>query len=691
MCERFWTLPVSNKCLAAVLAAATVTLLAARLALPGDIYVNVWGDRDLWRALSVSYHWPLYGPEMIGGVRAPGGGFYMILAAILAISHDVTVVNAAVFCLFAASVLLIGWYFARRISPLAGVLIAITLAGSVVVNETLWIWNPGFILLFATAVTVFGYSYVATGSPLSLGLATASLAIGMQVHLQITQVALGLILAAITYRPKFTWRHAIAIFLGFTIPYLPNILSGNARLVETAASLPANAVSNYFYWEVNRLWPKMHLFAKLFGGAATEFADRGLWVRIPLMISDLMMLLLAVGAIIATVKSSRKIFNDEPVGFLSLVILVNAGTVLTSDLQVRHMVAAAPAAAALLGLTAERVLARLSRKRPIAPFAAVIFCSLFVFRLVPASVAGFASHQFQIASVAAQTEIAATLKPNFYFDRDAFEAHVAEFTRSGPHHWLVVSNGIPNHMSFLYQTLPVRNTGAGHKGCIAIVIKSNSDGDLRDDLVASPSLAELGVTFGAPVAESDHFLYLPYITRDGNCLKTFPNGYIPTAFEAAYLTANAPAAAKVMQDRAVFVMRRQGDRYPIGIELRYEDSAFVAIMHGRLLRGYTGLHFDSIVAPILCFTSEKEIYPIRFSNVAIGSPQQATLAPWRSPQFSLPDGRYRVWLISSDRGQPIAKLTGDLVVPTMEAAVPPLAALEPPAECFGKDRSAIQK
>ena len=69
------------------------------------------------------------------------------------------------------------------------------LAGSVIVGDILGVWNPGFILIFATAATVFGYSFLADGRALTLALATAALAIGMQVHLQITQVALGLILA----------------------------------------------------------------------------------------------------------------------------------------------------------------------------------------------------------------------------------------------------------------------------------------------------------------------------------------------------------------------------------------------------------------------------------------------------------------------------------------------------------------
>ena len=682
-------LQVFNNCLAAVLAAATVALLVTRLALPGDIYVNVWGDRDLWRALSVPDHWPLFGPESNGGIRAPGGAFYLILWAILAISRDVATVNAAVVLSYAASVLLIGIFFARSVSPLAGALVAASLASSVIVGEILGVWNPGFILIFATATTVFGYSFLADGRALTLGLATAAIAIGMQVHLQITQVALGLILATAIYRRKLTWHHAVAVFVGLIFPYLPNLLLGGASLIRTASSLPNNAINNYVFWEVARLGSKANLFAKLFGGAATEYANRGSVWRLPLIISDLMMLLLAAGGMFATAISPRKHLNSAPIGFLSLTLLVNAGTLLISDLQVRHMVAVTPAAAALIGLAAERVVVHLGQRKLVAYVAAIVLCGLFAIRLVPPIIAGFAPHPFYMASAAAQSEIAAALKHAFYADHEAFEAHVAEFTRIGPHHWLVVSNGIQNHMSFLYQTFPTANVGVSRESCTAIVAKSDVDGDLRSDLAASPSLAGLGAVFGEAAIESAHFLYVPYNTRDGNCLKTFPNAYIPTAFETAYLAINSPAAAKVVIGGVVFVVPQPGHRDPIGIELRHENSGYVAIMQGRLLRGYTGLYFYSIIAPSLCFAGEQDVRVVRFSNVAIGSPQRATLAPWRSQMFTLPDSNYRVWLIGTEISQPTAvrKVVGDLLIPDMTATVPNSAALQPPAACFRQDRS----
>ena len=678
-----------NKLMAAVLVTAVVVLVAGRLAASGDVSLTVWGDRDLWRALSVPDHWPLYGPEINGGMRGPGGAFYLLLAAILAVGRNVITVNIAVILLFAASVLLIGVFFARRVSGLAGALVAAALAGSVILGHALGVWNPGFILIFATAATLFGYAFLVDGRALELGLATAAIAIGMQIHLQITQVALGLILAIVIYRPRLTWRHAVAVVLGLTLPYLPNILASSTRLLQTAGSLPGDASTNYVFWEFTRLQAKAVLFANLFGGSASDFAGGGLWVQVPLLAGDLLALVLAAGAVIATVYRPRKVLASAPVGLFSLILLVTAVTALVSDLLVRHMVAATPAAAALVGLAAERLMVSSQRRGLAAQAASATVVGLFALRPLLAGIAGFSPSPFQVGSVAAQTEIAATLKPTFYADRDAFEAHVAEFRLVEPHRWAVTSNGIFNHMSFLYQTFPATNAGTKREECLAVVAKTDTDGDPREELAASSSLAGLGSVFSEPAASSAHFLYVPYTTRDGNCLKTFPNGYIPTAFEQAYLAADAPAATKLADNAVVFVAAQPGQRDPTGIEIRGVDTGYVAVLHGSLLRGYTGLYFRTIIAPVLCFADEQGVHPLRFSNVSVGSPQRATLAPWRSSVFSLPNGRYRVWLIGADGRQPIAirEALGDLSVPAMRAAVPSQQSAEPPSECFSTDRT----
>ena len=675
----------SQRLLVAVLVLASAAVLAGRFAASGDFGLSVWGDRDLWRALAIPQHWPLFGPESNGGTRTPGGAFYAILAAILAVGHGEVAVNFAVIALFAASILVTGLFFARRVSPLAGALVAASLAGSVTLGQTLGVWNPGFILIFATLATLWGYCFLAGGGALPLGLATAALAIGMQIHLQITQVAAGLVLASLIIRPRLTWRHGLAVALGAVIPYLPNIVSASTGLLQTAAALPGDAVNNYVFWEVDRLWQKAVLFGQLFGGGASQIGARvpG-WLTLPLQAGDAVGLLLAAAGMGAMLDRRRRVFAVPAVCLFPLIVLVTAVTALVSDLLPRHMVAVTPAAAVLVGLTAERLVSSLWRCGRPALLLAVLAVGLIALRPLVFGGLGFVAPTFAIDSVAAQSEIAATVKASFFTDRDIFEARVGEFHRGGGGRWLAVSNSIPNHMSFLFQTIEVAPI-ASRDECLAVIAKTEAVGDLRKGLAASPSLAGMGAVFGEAAAESAHFLYLPYTTRDGNCLKTFPNGYIPTAFEAAYLPKDASASARSVNGAAIFVAPQAGHRDPTGIELRREGESLVAVLHGALLRGYTGLYFRSIAAASLCFVDDTGAQLVRFGNLTIGSPQRGTLAPWRSPAFSLAEGRYRVWLIGLDgkTSGPIRDALGSVSLPSLEAG-PADGAVDPPAACLSQ-------
>ncbi len=218
----------------------------------------------------------------------------------------------------------------------------------------------------------------------------------------------------------------------------------------------------------------------------------------------------------------------------------------------------------------------------------------------------------------------------------------------------MASNGILNHMSFLYETFPATNAGADREECLAVVAKTDADGDPRKGLTASPSLAGLGAIFGEQEAESAHFLYFPYTTRDGNCLKTFPNGYIPTAFEAAHLAADAPAAARVGDGEAVFALSQPGRRDPIGVEIRRESPGYVAVLHGRLLRGYTGLYFRSIVAPVLCFAGDSQVHPVALRQghrriAAARRPGALAVARIRAAGWALPGVADRRRWTAADR------------------------------------------
>ena len=127
-----------------------------------------------------------------------------------------------------------------------------------------------------------------------------------------------------------------------------------------------------------------------------------------------------------------------------------------------------------------------------------------------------------MASAAAQSEIAATLKPPST-PTTKHSKHMSPSSRESGHiiGWsCLTASKIICH----FFTKPSHGKrGCEPRDCLAIVAKSDADGDLRSDLAASPSLAGLGAVFGEAAIESAHFLYFPYNTRDGNCLKTFPN------------------------------------------------------------------------------------------------------------------------------------------------------------------------
>ncbi len=175
-------------------------------------------------------------------------------------------------------------------------------------------------------------------------------------------------------------------------------------------------------------------------------------------------------------------------------------------------------------------------------------------------------------------------------------------------------------------------------------------------------------------AESEHFSYFPYTTPTGNCLKSFPNAYIPSRAEAALTDPGAVPPA----GHALFAAPLPGQAFPLGLEIRQAGPGYAAVLHGRLLRGYTGLHFATILNPILCLADKAGVQVVPLARLTVGSPQRGSLAPWQSPPFALAEGSYRVWLTGRDGKSPevLQVPLGQITVPEMttgpaEAAAPP--------------------
>jgi hypothetical protein len=686
-----WRAPY-GRIIASLLVGVVAFRIGAAFYTAGDTALTVWGDRDLWRALTIRSSWPAAGPEINGGLRPPGGAFYLLLGAILAIQPSVLAANVGLLALFAASLLLLGIFLAREVNPQAGAFAAAALAGSPTLNQILEVWNPGFLLLFATTATLFGYRYLKTGRASALGIAAAATAVGLQIHLQIFQLAIALAAGSLIRHPRWTWRHSLALVLGLGLPYLPLAIGGDYPLLASAVPVPAGAFENYVLWGFDPQ-EKIRLIYGLLGGTpetggpAAGGPFNGLAALS--MAGDLLAALLALGFLGWAISSSRQDFmvdsTGRPIGFFALVTLVFFLVGLASTVSARHMVAAWPAVAAMTGLAADAVLRRLAAGRTLGlslAGCAVLVCGLAV-RPVALGEALLRADDASPGLAAAQADIAATAKSAFYADHDAFEAHAALFWRAPSRSWQLVQEGVTGQMAFIYRTAPVSPVKHDREECLAILGKDEISGDTPAELARSPAFAGLAPVFGPMAAESAHFAYFPYTTADGNCLKSFPNAYIPTAFETAFLQPGGERQAFASTDAARFVAVLPGQAFPIGLELRRSGTDYVAVLHGRPLRGYTGLRFATIINPALCLADNVANQVVPLGRITVGSPQRGTLAPWRSPRFALADGTYRLWLTGQDGKSPQALRIplGLVVLPDMRVGPPAAGDATPPVGC----------
>lgn len=674
-------------CLVVLLLGSAAMAIAGRLCAVGNTELTVWGDRDLWRALEAFRHWPVLGPETNGGAQTPGGAFYLLLAGFLAVHPGVVAANVGVVILFTASTLLLWTAFAREVSPLAGALVAAAFAGSGLLNDDLGVWNPGYLDLFAVVATIAGYRFIRYGRPAALGLATAALALGMQIHLQIAGLALGLAIAIAIFRPRLGWRHAAAFALGLVVPYLPALLSNGVRMALAAVAVPGDAVTAYVFLDIDPL-RKAALLYDLLGGSSDSFV-RVAAGRLPqaaalLAVADLLTAALALAFLFRLLPSRLRSARPAAVGVFAIMTLAYLAVTLVSDVNARHLVAVVPAVAVMIGLSAEEIVAHLRYSGWPGTVAVCVICALVAARPALLGASQLLDQDFSITSTRAQQEIAAVLKAGFYPDRESFEDHAALFWRGPDGRWQMLQGGVNNRMAFIYRTTAVPPVATGRNDCVAIVRKADITGDPRPELAASPAQAGFAPVFAAAAAESTHFVYFPYTGRDGNCLKTFANAYIPTAFETAHLPPEAAAAATASGGDAVFVVPQPGHRFPLGVEIRREGGSYVAVLQGRLLRGYTGLYFRTIVAPTLCLVADGGLTVVSFGGVTVGSPQRGTLAPWRSPRFDLAARSYQLWLTGRDGRQPlnVDLHLGGLTVPGLTVSPPPKGAAAPaPAGC----------
>lgn len=620
--------------LALLFVTAAFLIHLSRFLAVGDTDLTVWGDRDLWRALEVARQWPVLGPETNGGLRTPGGAFYLMLAASQALAPGYLSAHVLLLALFALAMLALGLTLGRDVSPLAGALAAAAFAGSGLLWQAVRIWNPGYVLFFATLLCLGVYRFLRSGRAAPLGLATASLAMGLQIHMQIAQLAAGLLVALLLARPKLTWRLGGIALLGFVLPYLPTLSANSLDFLAMAAAMPAEAVTTYGSLDFDWL-QKLSLVYEVFGGTGSALGSPGPW-GLALDGADLLAIGLGgLGLALAGREAWRR--RRLPAeGIFAVAVLVYLAIAMVAFVNLRHMVAVLPAAAAVIGLAGDRLLRRLLARGPLLKTIAALLVLLLLARPLALALSGLLRPApFSPETAAAQQEIAATLKPTFYGGHEGFEAHAALFQRNARGNWLLVQGGIADHMAFIYRTTPAAAIAADRDDCVAILPRAGVVGDPRPQL--APALRGITPRFTGTSLESEHFLFFPYSTEDGNCLKTFPNAYIPAGSEG---------------DLGV-------DVEPLG------DGRYRAVLVGRSLRGYTGLPFRALSSAVLCLAGPGGTVTQALARLTVGSPLAGTLAPWRSPGFTLAGGRYHLWLTAFDerKGSAIELPLGGLSLP----------------------------
>jgi hypothetical protein len=673
-----------------LLAAAIAVRIGIAVWMAGDTDLTVWGDRDLWRALDVGTAWPVLGPEINGGARPPGGFFYYLLAALLTAGPSVRTANIGLILMFSASALAIGWDVGRRISARAGLLAAAIFAGSPMLAEVLKVWNPGYVPLFATLATLAAGRHLRTRGISSLALAVTAVALGMQIHLQMAMLGAGLTLAVAVSRPRWDHRHLLTLVLAFGLPFLPILAGWEWSPIATSVPLPQGAVSNYVFWEFDPV-EKLSLAFALLGGSFDNMRYPPLVLAADLMVA----LLSAIGIGIALLSRFNRRADPESADLwlVSLSVLtVFLVEILFSAVNARHLVAALPAAAILGGLAVERAFSCAGRVRLVALALAALAVAAAGLRPLEIAAEGWGGRAgpFSAGSVAAQAELAALVKGAASWDRETFEARTALFFRSPSNTWQLAQEGVAGQMAFVFRTtaaaaLPVLGRPLSNDECLAVVRRDEASPDAGRELARSQAFSGLAPSFSATLAESTHFRLLPYRMSDGNCLKSFPNAYLATSLERKMLLPGTAPKAERAATGAVFAVDLPGQVFPVGVSLDGAADGYRATLSGRLLRGYTGLHFASIVQPSLCFDDGEGAVLIPVSRLVIGSPQKGTLAPWQSAAFRLADGAYRLWLVGRDAKSPQMMVLplGHLRLPQWEVAAPDGSGDNLPTACGG--------
>jgi hypothetical protein len=656
-------------------------VIVGRIANLDNFTLNVWGDRDLWRGLEMASNWNGTGPETNSGMRPFGGFFYILLHGAFSIWDDPRAANLAVTVLFGLTGLSLVIFAWRMISPHAATFAGVVLAGAGLTKTVSLVWNPGFIMFFAGGVVVFTCLFALRHRAVYLGLALFFAALGAQIHLQITilTIAIPAVMAVCRIHPRFS--HLVAVLLGITAAYLPSIIgdpSSLGALTEPSGVSAKRNIDAYMRMNLAGLATRVgeiftnYYFASGGSVAVIEYAvpERYRFVLGFLRIADIVAAGLVLrGAFAAFLGTSAQLVTIARV--LLTFTVVAAIMFMFSTVNFRHFAFIIPVLALLAACGTEDLRQRLSGRfnsRIVTAGGFTLVLGILCARPLVLGGADFGRAAFNPASFLAHREIAEHVKSHYFTDYDQFWQQTVLFTWNGTAFELVPASG-SNRMATVYEmTKAEENLSQSTQDCIAIFA-----GDKADTVDAEAVISRFfpdgsGVQVN-PASRSTNLRFIPYSTAQGNCLKTFPNAYIASPFEDRYLKPRIAAAedrTEVVQagtDSVVFTHQFAGNRFPIAVEFIRSGGILSATLHGRRLRGHTGLIQFRFYDADINLDSPEGTYRIDFADTGIGDSFRGHLAPWQASATLPPEGSYALSITATDRkGQPFRIDLGTLTV-----------------------------
>ena len=636
--------------------------------------LTVWGDRDLWRGLEglTNNHYNGRGPETNSGYRAFGGFFYQLLTFVFFIWADIRAANVAVTGLYAIAIIIPSTMLWREVSPIAGVITALALTGAGLAKSALLVWNPGFIIFFASTFVVCTYFLVKNGNPVYLGIMTLAAALGSQIHMQILILVAALPLILFFYRVKLKWIFVPAITLGLLVAYLPSMLL-ETQLISNTRNLGAMGanISLYASFDLGDTFERLKTlsinFVDATGGSYRhlgrlfdtkyEVIKPILWTADTIAIISLFLSLLYYRPSIY-----RRSQVDQPVGVFVLFSATYFVVFAFADVNFRHFVASLPALSILVALGAtqfHRLFARFFPPQTSKVLGGFLICFLGARSLITGGV------DFGFANVAADSyrahnEIAKHVKKEYAIDYETFErtASLFKITSNGSE---FVPHSIGGRMASIFYMATKSATAKRSPGkCLAIIIKP-SPSQLNIKKTLKQVEDTLSATFGklamGATTMSDRFFYINYQTRSGNCLKTFTNPYIPTAFEKKYLqrsnfeTQETFSTQKISPTRSIFIFKGQSTPLPWSLDFTKSGTSINLTLHGRAFRGHSGLAHQELSDLKVSLIGDAQVYVFDFNELTIGNRQNGTLAPWRTRYKIVPDGNYTLRLSAQTNDQ----------------------------------------